>query len=84
MKPADSRIFHIYKAHVTRTGADGGHRYLQGRCEWEGSESDVTVLFASRNDELALSDGEAYVVATVANFVKGAGLLLFDAKLVGD
>jgi hypothetical protein len=84
MTVEDSRIFHIYNAQVTQTGADGGHRYLQGRCAWEGSAIDVTVLFASRNEELALTDGEAYVLATVANFVKDAGLLLYDAKSVAD
>lgn len=82
--PSNTQRFLVRAATVSSTGADGGHRYLRGRCEWEGSDVDVAVLFASRSDEKALTPGDVVVEATVSDFTKGTGLLLSDARLVSD
>lgn len=73
--------FVINDATIVETGADGGHRYLKGRCDWSGDVVDVAVLMRDKPEEAKLAEGTVVVSATVSGFARGSGLLLRDAEV---
>jgi hypothetical protein len=71
----------IQRAHVVRTGVDGGHAYLQGECEYEGQRVFVAALMESKAEEANLRDGDLVVQYSSAKYTPGAGLLLGGCRL---
>lgn len=78
---AKQRIL-ITHASVQSSGADGGHSYLSGRCEWLGRDVAVTVLMADRLEESRLVDGETWIISSRFEYTGGAGLLVSEARLL--
>ena len=74
----------IRNAIVIETGADGGHRYLKGECDYGGETVSVTALMADKAEEADLGDGIHTVTCESSDFTRGAGLLLSNCRLVKD
>jgi hypothetical protein len=71
----------IRRASVVRTGAEGGHAYLQGECEYEGQSVSVAALMESKAEEAKLHEGDVVVQYSSASYTRGAGLLLGGCRL---
>ena len=73
--------FVISDARILCSGADGGHRYLVGHCDWSGDLVDVAVLMRDKSEETKLTEGTVIVNAIVSDYTPGAGLLLYRAEI---
>ena len=74
----------IRDAIVIQTGADGGHSYLKGECDYAGKAVSVTALMVDKAEESELSDGIQTVTYESSDFTRGAGLLLSNCRLVKE
>jgi hypothetical protein len=75
----------VFSPRKAATGMDGGHAYVCGTTEWNGSETPVFVFLKDHVEEGKLEDamlaGPMTFDAARHDFVLGHGLSLFDAEI---
>lgn len=75
----------VHSPRKSATGMDGGHTYVSGVTEWNGSETAVFVFLKDQEEERkiedAVLDGPMRFDAPRFDFVVGHGLSVFDAEL---
>ena len=67
------------------TGMDGGHTYVSGVTDWNGSETSVFVFLKDQEEERKIEEAvltrQMRFDAPRFDFVVGHGLSVFDAEL---
>lgn len=67
------------------TGMDGGHTYISGTTQWDGSQTPVFVFLKDKAEEKkieeAVFDDSIFFDAKRHDFVVGHGLSLWEAEL---
>ena len=77
--------FHLRSASWLSTGADGGHWYLSGFCDYEGSQVKVYAFLADKAEEeriRSLGSDTFALDCPRHDFIRGIGLSLWDCRLI--
>lgn len=74
----------ILNAKVSRTGAEGGHSYLKGECDYHGKTVAISAIMVDKAEEAQLQDGIQTVTYEASDYTHGVGLLLSNFRLTKE
>lgn len=79
-----SAAFEISEPRLIRTGVDGRHQYISGRCDFRGGDVPVPAFMLNAAEEAKLIANRSATLVVESprhDYVEGVGLTLWDCRL---